>query len=84
MVMVNHAAYPETPGKARPASVSAYWIQTVLRRKIGYRGIAFSDDLEMGGILEVHADRERPRSLRCERGWIWWRYAIAGADFASL
>ncbi len=52
MVMVNHAAYPETPGKARPASVSAYWIQTVLRRKIGYRGIAFSDDLEMGGILK--------------------------------
>jgi beta-N-acetylhexosaminidase len=52
MVMVNHAAYPETPGKARPASVSPYWITTVLRRRIGYRGIAFSDDLEMGGILK--------------------------------
>jgi beta-N-acetylhexosaminidase len=52
MVMVNHAAYPETPGKARPASVSHYWITTVLRRQIGYRGIVFSDDLEMGGILK--------------------------------
>jgi beta-N-acetylhexosaminidase len=52
MVMVNHAAYPETPGKARPASVSPYWITTVLRNKIGYRGIVFSDDLEMGGILK--------------------------------
>jgi beta-N-acetylhexosaminidase len=52
MVMVNHAAYPETPGKKRPASVSAYWITTVLRGKIGYRGIVFSDDLEMGGILK--------------------------------
>jgi len=52
MVMVNHAAYPETPGKARPASVSSYWITTVLRKRIGYRGIAFSDDLEMGGILQ--------------------------------
>jgi beta-N-acetylhexosaminidase len=52
MVMVNHAAYPQTPGKDRPASVSRYWIQTVLRQRIGYRGIAFSDDLEMGGILK--------------------------------
>jgi beta-N-acetylhexosaminidase len=52
MIMVNHAAYPQTPGKDRPASVSAYWIQTVLRRRIGYKGIVFSDDLEMGGILK--------------------------------
>jgi beta-N-acetylhexosaminidase len=52
MVMVNHAAYPETPGKNLPASVSPYWITTVLRKRIGYRGILFSDDLEMGGILK--------------------------------
>jgi beta-N-acetylhexosaminidase len=52
MVMVNHAAYPETPGKSKPASASSYWIQTVLRKRIGYRGIIFSDDMEMGGILK--------------------------------
>ncbi|MGA2674510.1 MAG: beta-N-acetylhexosaminidase [Terracidiphilus sp.] len=52
MVMVNHAAYPDTPGKGRPASVSPYWITAVLRKRIGYRGIVFSDDLEMGGILQ--------------------------------
>jgi beta-N-acetylhexosaminidase len=52
MIMMNHAAYPQTPGKDRPASVSAYWIQKVLRQRIGYRGIIFSDDLEMGGILK--------------------------------
>ena len=52
MVMVNHAAYPETPGRDTPASVSSYWISTVLRKRIGYRGIIFSDDLEMGGILK--------------------------------
>jgi beta-N-acetylhexosaminidase len=52
MVMVNHAAYPNTPGKDRPASASPYWISTVLRKRIGYKGIIFSDDLEMGGILK--------------------------------
>ena len=52
MVMVNHAAYPETPGKNLPATASTYWIRTVLRKRIGYRGIIFSDDLEMGGIVK--------------------------------
>lgn len=52
MVMVNHAAYPDTASKDRLASVSPFWMTTVLRKRIGYRGIVFSDDLEMGGILK--------------------------------
>jgi len=52
MIMVNHAAYPDTASGNRPASASPYWITTVLRKRIGYRGIIFSDDLEMGGILK--------------------------------
>ena len=52
MIMMNHAAYPATPGGNRPASASPFWITTVLRHRIGYRGIVLSDDLEMGGILK--------------------------------
>ncbi|HUN86184.1 MAG TPA: beta-N-acetylhexosaminidase [Terracidiphilus sp.] len=52
MIMTNHAAYPKTRGKEMPASASTYWITTVLRKQIGYRGIILSDDLEMGGILK--------------------------------
>lgn len=52
IVMTNHAAYPATPGNLTPASASSYWINTVLRKRIGYRGIILSDDLEMGGILK--------------------------------
>jgi beta-N-acetylhexosaminidase len=51
-VMVSHAAYPDSPAKNHPASASPYWTSTVLRKRIGYRGIIFSDDLEMGGILK--------------------------------
>jgi beta-N-acetylhexosaminidase len=35
-----------------PASASRFWITTVLRNRIGYRGMILSDDLEMGGILK--------------------------------
>ncbi len=52
MVMMNHAAYPHTPGKNEPASASRFWITETLRKQIGYKGIILSDDLEMGGILK--------------------------------
>jgi beta-N-acetylhexosaminidase len=52
IVMTNHAAYPRTPGKSEPASASRFWITETLRKRIGYKGIILSDDLEMGGILK--------------------------------
>jgi beta-N-acetylhexosaminidase len=52
MVMICHAAYPETADKKRPASVSNFWIRDVLRKRIGYKGIILSDDLEMGGVVK--------------------------------
>jgi beta-N-acetylhexosaminidase len=51
MVMVNHATYPQTRGGDRPATASPYWVTTILQKRIGYRGLIFSDDMEMGGIL---------------------------------
>jgi beta-N-acetylhexosaminidase len=50
MVMVSHASYPAT-GETAPASVSRYWISEVLTKRIRYRGMIVSDDMEMGGIL---------------------------------
>jgi beta-N-acetylhexosaminidase len=37
----------------RPASLSRQWITDILRKKIGYRGLVVSDDLEMGGVLQA-------------------------------
>jgi beta-N-acetylhexosaminidase len=52
-VMVAHAAYPEVTRDNQPASLSSKWMQEVLRKKIGYRGLIISDDLEMGGVLST-------------------------------
>ena len=53
MVMVNHANYPAVTRDKLPASLSKKWITEVLRRKMGYRGLVISDDLEMGGVLKA-------------------------------
>jgi len=50
MMMVSHAAYPKIKDHT-PASISPYWISTVLKKRIGFRGLVISDDMEMGGIL---------------------------------
>lgn len=50
MMMVAHAAYPLIKDTV-PASISSYWISTVLRKRVGFTGLVVSDDMEMGGIL---------------------------------
>lgn len=52
-VMVSHAAYPQVTKSKTPASISKLWITDVLRKKIGYRNLIVSDDLEMGGVLSA-------------------------------
>jgi len=53
MVMVSHAAYPQVTHDRTPASLSKLWITDVLRKRIGYRNLIVSDDLEMGGVLSA-------------------------------
>jgi beta-N-acetylhexosaminidase len=50
-IMISHAAFPPVTKDCTPASLSKKWITDVLRKKIGYRGVICSDDLEMGGVL---------------------------------
>ena len=58
-IMVSHAVYPRVKnGRGQiqgPASVSRFWIREILQKKIGYRGLVLSDDMEMGGILSQHS-----------------------------
>ncbi len=57
-VMVAHACYPEVTKDNLPASLSSKWMTDILRRKIGYRGLIISDDLEMGGALSAGSIEE--------------------------
>jgi Beta-glucosidase-related glycosidases len=54
MVMVGHlyhADYADGAGEI-PASLSARWIDGVLRDELGFDGVVISDDLEMGAIRD--------------------------------
>jgi len=52
-VMISHAAYPQVTKTKTPASLSKIWITDILKKRIGYRGLVVSDDLEMGGVLSA-------------------------------
>ncbi len=53
IVLVGHASYSAVTPDNTPASLSKKWITEVLRKKIGFRGLIVSDDLEMGGVLKA-------------------------------
>lgn len=53
MIMISHAAYPAVTKDRTPASLSGVWIADILRKKIRYRNLIVSDDLEMGGVLSA-------------------------------
>src|SRR5258708_14547 len=53
MTMISHAAYPQVTSDRTPASLSKVWITDILGRRIGYRNLIVSDDLEMGGALSA-------------------------------
>jgi beta-N-acetylhexosaminidase len=48
--MAGHASYPVLQDGPGPATLSRAVIDGLLRRRLGYRGLIVTDDLEMGAV----------------------------------
>ena len=68
MVLISHANYRDVTRDKLPASLSRKWITDILQKKIGYRGLVVSDDLEMGGVLKAASIDEAAVDFVCAGG----------------
>ena len=56
-VMMAHVSYPAVAPE--PAGYSRLWIEEILRKQMGFRGVVFSDDIGMAAAFSVGGVRAR-------------------------
>ncbi|MEQ1513615.1 MAG: beta-N-acetylhexosaminidase [Lysobacteraceae bacterium] len=56
-VMLAHVTYPQVAPE--PAGYSPFWINTILREEMGFRGVVFSDDIGMAAAFSAGGIKQR-------------------------
>ncbi len=72
-VMTAHIAFPEIVGSMDSATISPFFLTEVLRKRMNFRGIVMTDDMEMNAV-----------SKRIDIGEAAMRSVEAGADIVLI
>jgi len=67
-IMTGHLAFPRIIGSLTPASLSPFFLKSVLRGKLGFKGLVITDDMEMEGVLADGLDTAGACRLALEAG----------------
>lgn len=51
-IMSGHLAFPQITNTNEPASLSRYFLHTILREELGFEGLIISDDMMMNGATD--------------------------------
>ncbi len=81
MIMTAHILFPEMDSR-RPATLSPFFLDRLLRRQLGFKGVVLSDDLDMAAV-ESGDDLAATMSQGLEAGLdmvLWGRNLKKGDD----
>lgn len=67
-VMSGHLGFPDILGNETPASLSPFFLKTVLRERLGFQGLIITDDLRMSGAGSSEANMPRICKQAIEAG----------------
>ena len=78
-VMVGHLCYPQIDGSGEPTSISSWAVTQLLKEEMGFSGIAITDAMNMGAIVNHYSSGEAAvRSIQAGMDMI-----LMPADFYS-